>query len=87
MSKLTVDVVTPERKVLSVQADEVVVPGVDGLFGVRPRHAALLANLGKGTLTLKAGGAVTHSYKVAGGFAQVANDVVRILADKAEPLS
>jgi hypothetical protein len=43
MPKLTVEIVTPERKLLSTPADEVIVPGAQGLFGVRPGHAPFLS--------------------------------------------
>jgi F-type H+-transporting ATPase subunit epsilon len=87
MGKLTVEVVTPERRVLSVQADEAILPGELGLFGVRPRHIALVSNLDAGPLTLKDGGSVTHHLFIAGGFAQVAQDHVKVLADQAEPVA
>lgn len=84
MAKLTVDVVTPEKKILSTQVDEVIVPGSEGLFGVRPGHTAFLSLMDAGPLTLKDGSS-TQLYFVAGGFAQVQNDRVMVLADFAEP--
>ena len=42
---LKVEVVTPERRLVQVDADEVIAPGADGLFGVRPGHTAYLAVL------------------------------------------
>ena len=86
MSSLNVEIVTPERRVLQVEADEVIVPGADGLFGVRPRHIAYLAVMQPGLLTVKEGGGVEQRFYVAGGFTEVADDHVRVLADVAEPL-
>jgi F-type H+-transporting ATPase subunit epsilon len=86
MGKLTVEIVTPERRLLSAPADEAIVPGADGLFGVRPGHGALLSLMDAGELTLKDGGQ-TQRYFVAGGFVQVASDTVRVLADQAEPVA
>ncbi|MBS1151812.1 MAG: synthase subunit epsilon [Myxococcaceae bacterium] len=83
---LKVEVVTPERRLVQVDADEVIAPGADGLFGVRPGHAAYLAVLQPGLLTVKEGGGVEKKFFVAGGFCEVADDVVRVLADLAEPL-
>src|SRR5262245_49198714 len=85
MAKLKVELVTPERRVLSVQADEAIVPGAQGLFGVRPGHTPFLSLIEPGVLTLKEG-ASTQSYFLAGGFAEVANDRVLALADQAEPV-
>ena len=45
MAKLTLDIVTPERKVFSDEVDEVVAPGLLGEFGVLPGHTTLLAEL------------------------------------------
>src|SRR5579871_1778454 len=86
MAKLAVEIVTPEKKVLSVEADEVICPGFEGLFGVRPGHTPFLSLIEPGALTLKEG---THSqtYFVAGGFVEVGNDRVAVLADQAEPLA
>ncbi len=83
---LKVEVVTPERRLVQVDADEVIAPGADGLFGVRPGHTAYLAVLQPGLLTVKEGGGVQQRFFVAGGFCEVADDVVRVLADVAEPL-
>ena len=74
---LKVEVVTPERRLIQVDADEVIAPGADGLFGVRPGHTAYLAVLQPGMLTVKEGGGVEKRFFVAGGFCEVADDVVR----------
>jgi F-type H+-transporting ATPase subunit epsilon len=84
MAKLNVEIVTPERRILQVQADEVVAPGAEGLFGIRPGHTPFLSVMQAGALTLK-GGASTDTYFVAGGFVEVTNDKVLVLADQAEP--
>lgn len=86
MAKLTVEIVTPEKRILSVQADEAIVPGAHGLFGVRPGHTPFLTLMEPGPLTIREAGA-TQAYFVAGGFAEVDRDRVMILADHAEPVS
>ena len=83
MAKLTVEIVTPEKRILSVQADEAIVPGGRGLFGVRPGHTPFLSLMQPGTLTL-VDGTRRESYFVAGGFVEVGNDKVLVLADAAE---
>jgi F-type H+-transporting ATPase subunit epsilon len=81
---LTLELVTPTKLVASeTTVDEVVVPGSDGYFGVLPGHAPLLATLGIGELTYRIGREERH-VAVAGGFAEVRNDKVIILADTAE---
>jgi F-type H+-transporting ATPase subunit epsilon len=83
MAKLTVEIVTPEKRLLSVQADEAVVPGHTGLFGVRPGHTPFLSLMEPGWLTLKDGASQQRFY-VAGGFVEVGDDKVMVLADQAE---
>jgi F-type H+-transporting ATPase subunit epsilon len=80
---LTLELVTPTKLVASATVDEVVVPGSEGYFGVLPGHAPLLATLGIGELTYRVGGE-EHHVAVAGGFAEVRNDKVIVLADTAE---
>lgn len=84
-TRLKLDVVTPERRVLAADADEVIAPGADGLFGVRPGHTPYLAVLQPGALTVREGTGLKR-YFVSGGFVEVADDNVRVLADTAEPL-
>ena len=80
---VTLEVATPSRLVVSESVDEVVVPGIEGYFGVLPGHAPLLSTLGIGELTYRSG-RDEHYLAVAGGFAEVRNDKVIVLADSAE---
>jgi F-type H+-transporting ATPase subunit epsilon len=84
MAKLTVEIVTPERRLTSAQADEAIVPGARGLFGVRPGHAPFVSTMDPGELTVRDGNDLQRFY-IGGGFVQVASDTVRVLADQAEP--
>ncbi len=81
--RLTLEVATPSRLVVSDQVDEVVVPGLEGYFGVLPGHAPFLSTLGVGELTYRVG-REEHHLAVAGGFCEVRNDKVIVLADSAE---
>lgn len=81
--RLTLELATPTRMVVTETVDEVVVPGSEGYFGVLPGHAPLLATLGIGELTYRIGRDERH-VAVAGGFAEVRNDKVIVLADTAE---
>ena len=81
--RLTLELATPTRLVVTAEVDEVVVPGSMGYFGVLPGHAPLLATLGIGELTYRIGREEYH-VAMSGGFAEVRNDKVIILADVAE---
>ena len=83
MSKLNVEIVTPERRLTQVTADEVIAPGAVGLFGVRPGHTAYLSVLQPGPLTVREG-AISTIYFVSGGFVEAGPLAVRVLADSAE---
>jgi F-type H+-transporting ATPase subunit epsilon len=76
-------IVTPERKVLDKEVDEVVLPGVQGYLGVLPGHAPLLTSLQVGEIAYRSGGATEYA-AVAWGFLEVLDDHVRVLADTAE---
>jgi F-type H+-transporting ATPase subunit epsilon len=80
---LTLDIVTPERRVLSVKADEVRAPGASGGFGIRQDHEPFMTALEPGRLTYVEGGR-EHHYAIGGGFLQVAENRVIVLADTAE---
>jgi F-type H+-transporting ATPase subunit epsilon len=81
---LTLEIVTPERRVVApVACDEVRAPGAQGGFGIRPRHAPFMSALEPGRLTYLAGGQ-EHHFAVGGGMLQVADDKVLVLADTAE---
>jgi F-type H+-transporting ATPase subunit epsilon len=84
--KIHLDLVTPHRALLSADADEVQAPGICGSFGVCYDHAAFLSELGGGVLTYINDGKADH-YAVAGGFCEVAENRVTVLADFAEHTS
>ena len=81
--RLTLEITTPMRLVVSDTVDEVIAPGVEGYFGVLPGHAPFLTTLGVGVLTYRIGRDEFH-LAMSGGFAEVRNDKVIILADSAE---
>ena len=76
-------VVTPERKVVETDADEVELPGAEGYLGILPGHAPLITLLATGVLTIRRGGS-SSAYAVSAGFAEVSGDRVSVLADSAE---
>jgi F-type H+-transporting ATPase subunit epsilon len=75
-------VVSPERKVLEERCDSVALPAAEGYVTILPRHAPLIATLAIGVLTLRQGGRDT-SLVIAGGFFEVSDDRVTVLADEA----
>ncbi|HET9191543.1 MAG TPA: F0F1 ATP synthase subunit epsilon [Vicinamibacterales bacterium] len=82
-TKLTLQVVTPERLLVSEQVDEVQLPGAEGYFGVLPGHTPLLATLQVGELWYRVGQEKRY-LAVAFGFAEVLPDRVTVLAQIAE---
>ena len=81
--RLLLELVTPERRVLSEEVVEVRIPGVLGELGVLPGHTPLLTALGTGPLTYTQGGR-EHRLALQGGFAEVLPDRVTVLAQIAE---
>jgi F-type H+-transporting ATPase subunit epsilon len=81
--KIQLRIVTPTRLVVDEEVDEVTAPGVLGQFGVLPNHIAFLTLLQPGELSYKQGGRVTR-LAIAGGYAEVLDNVMTVLADAAE---
>jgi len=77
-------ITTPEKLVYEGTARMVVVPSSDGELGILPNHAALMSLLGVGELRLEAENGGQSSFFVSGGFVQVADDAVNVLATEAE---
>lgn len=81
---LTVEVVTAERIVRTEQGvDVLIAPGSEGQLAILPRHAALMTTLEAGELVIRRAGD-EEAYAISGGFMEVRNDRVTILADAAE---
>jgi len=83
MAKLHVVMVTPERQVLRSEADQVIAPSVFGEVGILPDHRPLVAALAEGVLTLEQG-STNRVFAVSGGFLEVRQNEVTILAETAE---
>jgi F-type H+-transporting ATPase subunit epsilon len=81
--KIQLDVVTPERRVLTEPVDIVTVPGLGGELGILPGHTPLISQLQTGVLTYVLGGKPFQIH-VSGGFVEVRDDHVAVLADVAE---
>ena len=81
--KIQLEVVTPERRVLSEPVDMVTVPGLGGELGILPGHTPLISQLQTGVLTYVQSGK-NFQLHVSGGFVEVRDDLVSVLADVAE---
>ena len=82
-TKLTLEIVTPDRALVNEQVDEVELPGSEGYFGVLPGHTELLASLQVGELWYRIGQAKFY-LAVAFGFVEVLPEHVTVLARIAE---
>src|SRR5437762_9207973 len=83
MSQLQLEVVTPERRVLSESVNSVTVPGRNGEMQVLTGHAALISEMQTGVLTYNQDG-TNFQLHVSGGFVEVSDDHVSVLAEVAE---
>lgn len=83
--KLQFNLVSPERQLASEAVDQVDVPGSEGMFGVLPNHAPVMATLQPGVVRVMNGGAETRIF-VRGGFAEVTPAGLTILAEEAIPV-
>jgi len=81
--KIQLEVVTPERRVLSEPVDMVTVPGLGGELGILPGHTPLISQLQTGVLSYTQAGK-SFQLHVSGGFVEVRDDLVSVLASVAE---
>lgn len=82
MDKLHFSLVAPERELFSAEVDQVDVPGAEGDFGVLAGHAPFMTTLREGKVTVK-NGSTTKVFDIQGGFADVGEGGLTILAEHA----
>jgi F-type H+-transporting ATPase subunit epsilon len=87
MASFQLELVSPEKLLLSRAVEMAVIPAAEGEMGVLAGHAPMIVALRGGVISVREGGQVTERLFVAGGFAEVAPDRVTILADEATPLA
>lgn len=85
MATMQFDLVSPERRLASLEVTEVQIPGADGDLTAMPDHAPLITTLRPGVLKVT-GPQGEASYFVSGGFADIAGPSTTILAERAMPL-
>ena len=84
---LDLEIVSPERLLLSKPVDMVVIPAAEGEMGVLPNHAPMIVLLRGGTIRLYQGNTVTEQLFVTGGFCEVTTTRVTVLATEATPVA
>jgi F-type H+-transporting ATPase subunit epsilon len=86
MTTFQLELVSPEKLLLSRAVEMAVLPAAEGEMGVLPGHAPMIVTLRGGVITVTEGGQVTERLFVAGGFAEVTEQRCTVLADEATPV-
>ena len=81
---ITFHLVSPERKLASIEAKSVVVPGIEGDITLLPNHADFLTSLRPGILVVE-DSVIVQEFLVTGGFVEVSESIATVLAEKAVP--
>ena len=84
---LDLEIVSPERSLLSRPVDMVVIPGTEGDIGVLPGHSKLITSLRGGVIELYENDRITDRFFVSGGFAEVTEERCTVLADAIQPVA
>ena len=84
--KISFDLVSPERLLLSEDAEMVTLPGAEGYFGVMSGHAPLVSTLKPGVIEVKGGTKGDQRFFVSTGFAEVSPEKLTVLAEEAIPM-
>jgi F-type H+-transporting ATPase subunit epsilon len=84
---VALEIVSPEKLLLSKPVDMVVIPAAEGDLGVLPEHAPMIVMLRGGTIAIHQGGQVTDRLYVAGGFAEITPERCTVLANEAIPVA
>lgn len=80
---MRVTLISPEAAVFDGEAESVTAPAFDGQVGILPRHAPFMTLLGEGQLVVRQAGS-TRAFRVKGGFLQVVDDRVRVVAEQVQ---
>ena len=87
MATFLLELVSPERLLLSRQVEMATIPAAEGEMGVLPGHSPMVVTLRGGVIRVRENGQETERLFVGGGFAEVSAERVTVLADEATPLS
>jgi F-type H+-transporting ATPase subunit epsilon len=80
---MTLEILTPEKKIYSGEVYGVQLPGITGLFEVLDKHAPLVSALGKGNLKILKSKSEFENYTIQGGFVEVLNNKATVLIEGA----
>ena len=83
---MTLEILTPERKIFSGEVYGVQLPGISGLFEILDKHAPMVSALKDGKLKILNDKNSTTSYKIQSGFAEVLNNKTTVLVEGAEEI-
>jgi F-type H+-transporting ATPase subunit epsilon len=84
---MTLEILTPEKKIFSGDVYGVLLPGISGKFEVLDKHAPIVSALGNGILkVLNDNKNNSHSYSIKSGFVEVINNKTTVLVEGAEEL-
>src|SRR3712207_466513 len=87
MATFLLELVSPERLLLSRQVEMATIPAAEGQMGVLPGHAPMMVALRGGVILVRENGAESERLFVAGGFAEVSPERCTVLADEATPVA
>jgi F-type H+-transporting ATPase subunit epsilon len=83
---MTLEILTPEKRLYSGEVYGIQLPGINGLFEVLDRHAPLVSALGKGTVKVLQDKTRTERFSIQGGFVEVLNNKATVLVEGANAL-
>jgi len=86
MATFLLELVSPERLLLSRQVEMATIPAIEGEMGVLPGHSPMMVGLRGGVIRVQENGAESERLFVAGGFAEVTSERCTVLADEATPV-
>ena len=85
-TNMTLEILTPEKKIYSGDVYGVQLPGISGLFEVLDKHAPLVSALGKGNLKILIDKSSVENYSIQSGFVEVLQNKVTVLVEGAVPV-
>lgn len=83
---MTLEILTPEKRLYSGEVYGVQLPGIDGLFEVLDKHAPLVSALSRGTVKVLQDKNTRERFSILGGFVEVLNNKATVLVEGATPL-
>jgi len=87
MATFDLELVSPEKLLLSRPVEMAIIPAAEGDMGILPGHSPMIVALKGGVIEVRGGGSATERLFVAGGFAEITPTRVTVLADEATPVA